>query len=158
MYKYVGEFKNNEFDGEGTAYYVGGETESGKWKKGEFIGKVSGSLKDNTSLAEKPIGNKEEKTPQVETVSARELKLYNVQVAAFSILNNAIGLRGQLREKGYDAKIYFDEPIRMYRVVSASFSNLQDAINSKNNMESNYPNYNSCYIFTIQNGQTTFLK
>ena len=37
MYKYIGEFKNNEFEGKGTAYYVGGETESGIWKKGKLI-------------------------------------------------------------------------------------------------------------------------
>ncbi len=93
-------------------------------------------------------------TSQVETVSASELRKYNVQVSAFLELKNAIGLRNQFRNAGYDAKIYFDEPSRLYRVVATSWLNLEDAISSKKSI--NKYNY-SCGIFTIQNGQTTFV-
>ncbi len=54
MYKYVGEFKNNEFEGKGTAYYVGGETESGIWKNGKYIG--SKAEQNLTSLERKVVG------------------------------------------------------------------------------------------------------
>ena len=54
MYKYVGEFKNNEFEGKGTAYYVGGEIESGIWKNGKYMG--SEEEQNLTSLERKVVG------------------------------------------------------------------------------------------------------
>ena len=54
MYKYIGEFKNNEFEGKGTAYYVGGETESGIWKNGKYMG--SEAEQNLTPLERKIVG------------------------------------------------------------------------------------------------------
>ena len=55
MYKYVGEFnKEGNFDGKGTAYYVGGATDSGVWKNGEFVGSEKDI--DLTPLEQKVVG------------------------------------------------------------------------------------------------------
>lgn len=40
LFKYVGYFKNGDMEGKGTGYYVGGGTETGIWKNGEFVGEV----------------------------------------------------------------------------------------------------------------------
>ena len=37
--KYVGEFKDGKYNGEGTANYADGTVEEGIWKDGEYLGK-----------------------------------------------------------------------------------------------------------------------
>jgi hypothetical protein len=38
--KYVGEWKNDKYDGEGTMYYSNGTNKGGTWKNGEYIGET----------------------------------------------------------------------------------------------------------------------
>lgn len=96
--------------------------------------------------------------PVIQTVSVNSLNKYNIQAGCFMMSANADGQCKELREHGFDSKIYFDEPKRMYRVIVVSISGLESAINTKNYIESSYPKYSPCYIFTIVNGETQFLK
>lgn len=62
MYKYVGNFKNGEMEGNGTAYYVGGFVESGIWKKSELVSSDSqnGNNQENDKKKDKPLSTSED--------------------------------------------------------------------------------------------------
>ena len=52
---------------------------------------------------------------------------------------NAEGLQGTLRSQGYDAQVAYNSANQMYRVVAATFDAKQDAVRSRNELRSQYP-------------------
>ncbi len=149
IYKYVGEFnKDGNFDGEGTAYYIGGEVESGKWKNGSFVG---GKNKNK----EKSVSSDQQKQVSSESVNTKGFLKYNVQVGYFwkSDKELAMKMKQELISMGIAAQIYYDNK-GPYRVVTSTFNNLSDAISHRDYIKKNYPKYrDTCYIFYFNKGK-----
>ena len=72
-------------------------------------------------------------------VSGSGLKAFSVVVGSYSVQANAEGMQGQLRNKGYDAQVAYDASTRMYRVVASTFDTKNDAVQSRNQLRSQYP-------------------
>lgn len=72
-------------------------------------------------------------------VSGDGLKSFSVVVGSFSVQANAEGLQGTLRNQGYSAQVAYNAANQMYRVVAATFDNKADAVNSRNELRSQYP-------------------
>ncbi len=72
-------------------------------------------------------------------VSGSGLKAFSVVVGSYSVQANAEGMQGQLRNKGYDAQVAYDASTKMYRVVASTFDTKNDAVQSRNQMRSQYP-------------------
>lgn len=72
-------------------------------------------------------------------VNGAGLKNFSVVVGSFSVQANAEGLQGTLRGQGYDAQVAYNSVNQMYRVVAATFDTKQDAVRSRNELRSQYP-------------------
>lgn len=72
-------------------------------------------------------------------VSGSGLKAFSVVVGSYSVQANAEGMQGQLRNKGYDAQVAYDASTKMYRVVASTFATKNDAVQSRNQLRSQYP-------------------
>lgn len=72
-------------------------------------------------------------------VSGSGLKAFSVVVGSYSVQANAEGMQGQLRNKGYDAQVAYDASTKMYRVVASTFDTKNDAVQSRNQLRSQYP-------------------
>ena len=76
---------------------------------------------------------------RVSVISGEGLSDYSVVVGSFSVIANAEGLQQKLRGQGYNAQIVKNEERNMYRVVASTFSNKPDAVRSRDNLRSTYP-------------------
>ena len=76
---------------------------------------------------------------RVTVVSGEGLSDYSVVVGSFSVIANAEGLQQKLRGQGYNAQIVKNDDRNMYRVVASTFSNKPDAVRSRDNLRSTYP-------------------
>jgi len=73
-------------------------------------------------------------------VEGSPLKAYSVVVGAFGLRTNAEGVQQTLKNKGYaGAVIVRNEERNLYRVVAATFDSKADAVNSRNQLRSLYP-------------------
>lgn len=72
-------------------------------------------------------------------VNGAGLKPFSVVVGSFSVQANAEGMQGQLKNKGYDAQVAYDSATRMYRVVASTFATKDEAVQSRNQIRSQYP-------------------
>ena len=72
-------------------------------------------------------------------VNGAGLKNFSVIVGSFSVQANAEGLQGTLRSQGYDAQVAYNSANQMYRVEAATFDAKQDAVRSRNELRSQYP-------------------
>ena len=73
-------------------------------------------------------------------VGGSPLKAYSVVVGAFGLKTNAEGVQQTLKNKGYNgAVIVRNEERNLYRVVAATFDSKADAVNSRNQLRSLYP-------------------
>ena len=73
-------------------------------------------------------------------VSGAGLKAFSVVVGSYSVQANAEGMQGQLKNKGYAAQVAYDDSTRMYRVVISTFDTKNEAVQSRNQVRSEYPN------------------
>ena len=64
---------------------------------------------------------------------------YSVVVGSFSLRSNAEGLYNKLKSEGQDAQLAFNAERGMYRVVAATFASKADAVASRNQFRSTYP-------------------
>ena len=71
--------------------------------------------------------------------SGAGLKNYSVVVGSFSLKANAEGLQGTLKSAGYDAQIVYNPSNNFYRVVAATFDLKSDAVSSRDQFRSKYP-------------------
>ena len=67
------------------------------------------------------------------------LKSFSVVVGSFSVQANAEGLQSTLRSQGYDAQVAFNSSNQMYRVVASTFDSKAAAVNSRNELRTQYP-------------------
>ena len=72
-------------------------------------------------------------------VNGAGLKSFSVIVGSFSVQANAEGLQSTLRSQGYDAQVAYNSANQMYRVVAATFDTTPEAVNSRNEIRSQYP-------------------
>lgn len=79
------------------------------------------------------------RTEDLTVIDGAPLKNYSVVVGAFGLKANAEGLCRTLRSSGYEARIVYNAARNMYRVVATSFDAKADAVNSRNQLSSKYP-------------------
>ena len=72
-------------------------------------------------------------------VNGAGLKSFSVVVGSFSVQANAEGLQGTLRSQGYEAQVAYNASNQMYRVVAATFDAKPDAVRSRNELRTQYP-------------------
>ena len=99
-------------------------------------------------IVEKPVSqttvvdntdNAAVRSESVTLVSGAGLKNYSVVVGSFSLKANAEGLQGTLKSTGYDAQIVYNPSNNFYRVVAATFDLKSDAVSSRDQFRSKYP-------------------
>lgn len=74
----------------------------------------------------------------VNVVSGTPLKAYSVVVGSFGVRANADGLASRLKSAGYDSRIAYNADRNTYRVVATSFDSKSSAIQSRNQLRSQY--------------------
>ncbi len=79
------------------------------------------------------------RTEDLSVVDGASLKNYSVVVGSFSLKANADGLAGTLRSAGYDARIAFNSDRNMYRVIATSYDTRSEAVSSRDQLRSKYP-------------------
>ena len=72
-------------------------------------------------------------------VNGAGLKSFSVVVGSFSVQANAEGLQSKLKSQGYDAQVAYNSANQMYRVVAATFDSKPEAVSSRNDLRSQYP-------------------
>lgn len=72
-------------------------------------------------------------------VSGDGLNNYSVVVGSFSVRANAEGLQQRLKNAGYNAQLAYNAARNMYRVVASSFGDKGSAVQSRNQLRSQYP-------------------
>lgn len=99
-------------------------------------------------IVEKPVSqttvvdntdNAAVRSESVTLVSGAGLKNYSVVVGSFSLKANAEGLQGTLKSAGYDAQIVYNPSNNFYRVIAATFDLKSDAVSSRDQFRSKYP-------------------
>ena len=76
---------------------------------------------------------------RVSVVNGEGLSDFSVVVGSFAVIANAEGLQQKLRDQGYNAQIVKNEERNMYRVVASTYANKADAVRSRDNLRSTYP-------------------
>ncbi len=72
-------------------------------------------------------------------VNGNGLRNFSVVVGSFAVQANAEGLQSTLKNQGYDAQIAFNPSNEMYRVIAATFDIKSDAVRSRNELRSQFP-------------------
>ena len=75
----------------------------------------------------------------VSVVEGTGLKTYSVVVGSFGVKANAYNFQGRLKNAGYDAQVAFNSGNNMYRVVATTFDSKASAVQSRNQLRSQYP-------------------
>lgn len=84
----------------------------------------------------------------VSLVNGDGLRAYSVVVGSFGLLSNAEGLQQRLKDAGYGAQIVKNNDRNMYRVVATTFAGKADAVSSRDQLRSTYPD-----AWLLYNGQ-----
>lgn len=79
----------------------------------------------------------------VTVINGAGLQQYSVVVGSFSIKTNAEGLQGLLKQAGYDAQVVYNAEKNMYRVVSGTYADKAQAVQSRNAIRGSQYNKNS---------------
>ena len=72
-------------------------------------------------------------------VSGSGLNNFSVVVGSFSVKANAEGLQQRLINAGYNAQIAHNPTNNMYRVIATTFADKYDAVQSREQLRSQYP-------------------
>ncbi|WP_028898224.1 SPOR domain-containing protein [Prevotella sp. HUN102] len=75
----------------------------------------------------------------VSVVSGSGLKVYSVVVGSFRNKANADGLQQRMRNSGYDAQLAYNSERDMYRVVASTYDSKASAVQSRNQLRSQFP-------------------
>ena len=103
-----------------------------------IVSPVEESPATQTTEAES-VENATVRQESVTVVSGAGLSGYSVVVGSFSLRSNAEGLYNKLKSEGQDAQLAFNAERGMYRVVAATFASKADAVASRNQFRSTYP-------------------
>ena len=79
------------------------------------------------------------RTEDLSVISGAALKNYSVFFGSFGLKANAEGLASKLANAGYNARIAYNSARNMYRVVASSYDSKADAVNSRDQLRSQYP-------------------
>lgn len=79
----------------------------------------------------------------VTVIDGAGLQQYSVVVGSFSLKSNAAGLQSLLKQGGYDAQIVYNSNVNMYRVVSGTYADKSQAVQSRNAIRGSKFNKNS---------------
>lgn len=83
-----------------------------------------------------PAPVREEK---VELVSGNGLKAYSVVCGSFGIKANADGLKNDMDNEGYNAKVVYNAEKNMYRVIVESYDTHEEASAARDAFKAKYP-------------------
>lgn len=72
-------------------------------------------------------------------VDGAGLKNFSVVVGSFSLKANALGLQSKLKGQGHAAQVAYNSSINFYRVIVSTFDSKADAVRSRNQFRSQYP-------------------
>lgn len=72
------------------------------------------------------------KQEDVTLINGSGLKQYSVVVGSFRLQTNAEGLQRLLKNAGYDAQIVYNAKTNTYRVISATYDDKSQAVQSRN--------------------------
>ena len=103
-----------------------------------IVSPVEESPATQTTEAES-VENATVRQESVTVVSGTGLSDYSVVVGSFSLRSNAEGLYNRLKSEGNNAQLVFNAERGMYRVVAATFASKADAVASRNQFRSTYP-------------------
>lgn len=101
-----------------------------------------------TPLVEKPsnettvVDNSDNVAVQKENLSVVDgagLKNFSVVVGAFRVKASAENRQQELKNAGYAAQIAYNSERNLYRVVASTFDSKTDAVQSRNQLRSKYP-------------------
>lgn len=85
------------------------------------------------------VDNVPVRSENLSMVNGDGLRNFSVVVGSFSVQANAEGLQSTLKNQGYDAQIAFNPSNEMYRVIAATFDIKSDAVRSRNELRSQFP-------------------
>lgn len=83
--------------------------------------------------------NVQVKQENVLLVDGSGLKNFSVVVGSYSLRANADGEQQRLKDQGYDAQLVKNESANTFRVVASTFDTKEEAIQSRNELRSKYP-------------------
>ncbi len=101
-----------------------------------------------TPVVEKPVDevrvvdnadNVQVRQESVSLVDGAGLKNFSVVVGSYSLKANADGMQQKLKNQGYAAQVVKNTDRNMYRVVATTFDSKADAVASRNEFRSTYP-------------------
>ncbi len=101
-----------------------------------------------TPLEERPItdvrtvdngDNVNVRQERLTVINGSGLRAFSVVVGSFSVKANAEGLQRTLINAGYNAQIAHNAERNMYRVIASTFDNKYDAVESRTQLQSRYP-------------------
>lgn len=76
---------------------------------------------------------------KVELVSGDGLKAYSVVCGSFGIKANADGLKSDMDNEGYNAKVVYNAEKNMYRVIVESYDTHEEASAARDAFKAKYP-------------------
>ena len=77
------------------------------------------------------VDNATVRSESVTVVSGDGLQAFSVVVGSYSLKANAEGVQSTLKAGGYNAQIVYNSAINMYRVISSTFSDKGQAVQSR---------------------------
>lgn len=93
-----------------------------------------------TPVETAPVSSAPVREEKVELVSGNGLKAYSVVCGSFGVKSNAEGLKSQMDNEGYNAKVVYNAQNNMYRVIVESFDTHEEAARARDAFKAKYPN------------------
>lgn len=87
-----------------------------------------------------PVSSAPVREEKVELVSGSGLKAYSVVCGSFGVRSNAEGLKSQMDNEGYNAKVVYNAQNNMYRVIVESYDTHEEAARARDAFKAKYPN------------------
>lgn len=87
-----------------------------------------------------PVSSAPVREEKVELVSGSGLKAYSVICGSFGVKSNAEGLKSQMDNEGYNAKVVYNAQNNMYRVIVESYDTHEEAARARDAFKAKYPN------------------
>lgn len=88
---------------------------------------------------ETPAEENNVRSERLNVMNGGVLKAYNVVCGSFKSVDNANNLRNTLVNQGYSAQVAQNPDTGMYRVVAFSSDDKSEAVSSRDNLRSTYP-------------------
>ncbi len=93
----------------------------------------------NTAPVTDNYENESVRRESLDVVNGAGLSNYSVVVGSFGVRANAEGLQQRLKNAGYDARLAYNSARNMYRVIASSYDSKAAAVQSRNQLRSQYP-------------------